>query len=341
MSFLKRQQRSLDLERRVRARVEAEADSEEEEEEEKEEEEKEEKSDSDSGNDTDGDDSASEGDGQTDSSSEQSDDDDDDDDPVLDASQLSFGTLAKAQASMPAARTGARHRPMPPRPASPPPGPERNPGSQRPLPGGVAQKPRRASKHAPTEQSSKRRVSRRRAVGVAATARPAPRDPRFLPLPGSASAHARLAAQVDRNYAFLDEYRAAEIRQLRAAVKLARAAKPARGGGGAPPPAAQRERLERALASLEGKQRAAQRRRREREVLDEQRRQEKEAVAQGKKPFFLKKSEQKKRVLVDRFDGMKKGQVDKAMERRRKKVAAREKKALPMARRGLGETGLG
>ncbi len=71
--------------------------------------------------------------------------------------------------------------------------------------------------------------------------------------------------------------------------------------------------------------------------MDEHRKQEKELVKQGKKPFYLKKSEQKKRVLIDKFASMKKGQVDRAIERRRKKVAGKEKKELPMTRRGFEE----
>ena len=64
-------------------------------------------------------------------------------------------------------------------------------------------------------------------------------------------------------------------------------------------------------------------------------RKEKELVKQGKKPFFLKKSEQKKLLLMDKYAGMSKSQVDKAIEKKRKKVAGKEKKQLPYARRAM------
>ena len=45
---------------------------------------------------------------------------------------------------------------------------------------------------------------------------------------------------------------------------------------------------------------------------------EKELVGEGKKPFFLKRSEVKKQLLVNQFEGMKKRQVDKVIERKEK-----------------------
>ncbi len=78
--------------------------------------------------------------------------------------------------------------------------------------------------------------------------------------------------------------------------------------------------------SMESKKKERDRRQREQAVMDEHRRQERELVKQGKQPFYLKKSEQKKRVLMDKFAGMKKARVDRAIERRRKKVASRRRK---------------
>ena len=70
------------------------------------------------------------------------------------------------------------------------------------------------------------------------------------------------------------------------------------------------------------------------EVLRKHRKEEREKVEQGKKPFYLKKGEQKKRALEERFRGMKGKQVDKVIERRRKKLAARERRSMPDERRG-------
>jgi ribosomal RNA-processing protein 36 len=121
-------------------------------------------------------------------------------------------------------------------------------------------------------------------------------------------------------YSFLDDYQQDELNQLRAAAKKEK------------DPQA-KEKLERAVMSMESRLKAQKRKDRERELLDEHRKKEKELVKQGKQPFYLKKSEQKKKLLLDQFAGMKKGQVDHAIERRRKKVAGKEKKLLPWARR--------
>lgn len=193
---------------------------------------------------------------------------------------------------------------------------------------------KRSNKHAPVELTSKKPVSRKRdfLTSTAETKRPQARDPRFTPLgPGASTAAAGggSGSTIDeikarKAYAFLDDYRASEMQELRATIKKTK-------------DAAQREKLQRALLSMESRKKAQDRKDRERAVIEEHRKKEKELVKQGKTPFYLKKSEQKKRVLVDQFQGMKKRQVDKAIERRRKKVAGKEKKMLPMTRRGAEE----
>jgi ribosomal RNA-processing protein 36 len=130
-------------------------------------------------------------------------------------------------------------------------------------------------------------------------------------------------ARFRRAYAFLDGYRDDEMAQLRVAAKKARTPE-------------EKEELQRALASMESRKRAQAHRDRERELVGEHRERERELVSQGKKPFFLKRSEVKKQLLVDQFAGMKKGQVDRAIERKRKKIAGREKKDLPVGRRVHG-----
>ncbi|KAI1651698.1 DUF947-domain-containing protein [Daldinia loculata] len=246
------------------------------------------------------------------SSSEE--DEDEAEDPSTAASQISFGALAKAQASLPGTRRGKgrkgqdeeeeddtdndkRHKdPRSESKAKPP-------------------MPHRTNKHAPTEQTSKRQVTRRREV--IATHKPIARDPRF-----SAAVQGRPIDEerLHRAYGFLDEYRDSEIAQLRAAAKKTK-------------DAAAKEELKRALASMEGKKKAQQAREAERKLLEEHRRREKELVKQGKKPFYLKRSEQKKQLLVDRFAGLKGKQVDRVIERRRKKLASKERRDMPMERR--------
>lgn len=193
--------------------------------------------------------------------------------------------------------------------------------------------PSRSSKHAPMEMSSKRPVSRKREILPVKKLQA--RDPRFDPLvaarssAGIGSAHGN-GEQVSedrarRAYAFLDEYRDDEMRQLKAAIKKAKNP-------------ADKEKLQRALMSMESRKRAREQKDRERAVVEEHRRREKELVKEGKKakPFYLKKSEQRKRLLMDQFTGMSEKQREKAIEKKRKKVAAKEKKELPLERRMRG-----
>jgi ribosomal RNA-processing protein 36 len=89
-----------------------------------------------------------------------------------------------------------------------------------------------------------------------------------------------------------------------------------------------KEKLKRQLMSMESKKKARARKDDEEQLLAEHRRKEKDMVAQGKTPFYLKRSEQKKQLLVNRYEGMSKGQIDRAIERKRKKVSGKEKKEL-------------
>jgi ribosomal RNA-processing protein 36 len=173
----------------------------------------------------------------------------------------------------------------------------------------------RSSKHAPTEISSKKAVSRKREVV------PVPkrefRDPRFEPLSGFVD-----EAKVRAAYSFLDEYREDEIKELKSAIKTARNADA-------------KDKLKRALMSMESKKKAQMRKQKEQEILDNHRKAEKELVKQGKQPFYLKKAEQKKRVLLDQFGGLKGKKLDHVIERRRKKQEGREKKKMPFKRRAV------
>lgn len=172
---------------------------------------------------------------------------------------------------------------------------------------------KRSNKHAPTEISSKRQVSRKREV--IAVPKMEVRDPRFDPLSGPLD-----EAKARKAYAFLDEYRADEMKQLRAEIKNTK-------------DAAKKEEMKRLLLSMESKVKARQRKEREQELMSEHKRREKDLVKQGKQPFYLKKSEQKKRLLMDQFANMKKKQVDRTIERKRKKVVAKERKELDRLQR--------
>lgn len=184
--------------------------------------------------------------------------------------------------------------------------------------------PSRSSKHAPMEITSKKPVSRKREI--LPVHKMVARDPRFDPLVVSrSSSHSNSKADEDharKAYAFLDDYRDDEMRQLKAAVKKAKTP-------------AEKEKLQRALMSMESRKKTREKRDKERALIEEHRRREKELVKEGKKanPFYLKKSEQKKQLLVDQFAGLSEKQREHAIERKRKKVTSKEKKTLPMERR--------
>ena len=95
-----------------------------------------------------------------------------------------------------------------------------------------------------------------------------------------------------------------------------------------------KEQLKRALVSMESRKQTQQRKEQEQEVLRQHRKEEQAEVERGKKPFYLKKTERKQLALVKRFEGMGKKQVDRVIERRRKKQAGKEKKTMPEIRRG-------
>ncbi|KAH7166205.1 hypothetical protein EDB81DRAFT_712510 [Dactylonectria macrodidyma] len=240
-----------------------------------------------------------------------SDQESEDDDQELAASKvdltsISFGALAKAQASLPPSQRKTKSSKasdatdISSRKDDPPP---RKPTRSKNDP-----TPKRSSKHAPQEQSSKKPVSRLREI-IPETRRQF-RDPRFDPLAGPLD-----EAKANKAYAFLDEYRDSEMADLRAEIKKTKDPD-------------SKEALKRQLLSMESKKKARVRKEESDNLLREHRKREKDLVAQGKTPFYLKKSEQKKQVLVDRYASMSKGQVDRAIERKRKKVAGKEKKEM-------------
>ncbi|EDU46623.1 DUF947 domain containing protein [Pyrenophora tritici-repentis] len=172
----------------------------------------------------------------------------------------------------------------------------------------------RSSKHAPAVQSSKRMVSRKR--NVVEVKKPVFRDPRFDNVSGPRPED----YVVEKRYSFLKDYRASEIAELRNTIKKTKNE-------------GEKEQLKKKLLSMESQQKARENKERLQDVTREHKKKEKELVKEGKKPFFLKKSEQKKIALVDRFQNMKAKQRDKVIERRRKKVTAKERKNMPDERR--------
>lgn len=225
----------------------------------------------------------------------------------MDFSSISFGALSRAAASLPSKKKKNKGD------AEPDDAPS-NIKTKEPLrreqkkPSSRVEAAKRSSKHAPQEMSSKKPVSRRREILT--DPRRKARDPRFEALTGRLD-----EAKVAKNYAFLEEYRESEMADLRAQIKKTK-------------DVTAKEDLKRQLLSMESKKKARQKKEDEAKLLQEHRKKEKELVAQGKQPFYLRKSEQKKQLLMNRYADMNKSQVDKAIERKRKKVASKEKKEL-------------
>lgn len=94
-----------------------------------------------------------------------------------------------------------------------------------------------------------------------------------------------------------------------------------------------KEKLKQTLWSMESRKKTQEAKDQQQQVARAHRAMEKELVRQGKKPFYLKQAEQKRLALVERFAGLKGKQVDRVIERRRKKKAGRAKKEMPEGRR--------
>ncbi|KAF5879604.1 putative rrna processing protein [Botrytis fragariae] len=225
------------------------------------------------------------------------------------AASISFGALAKAQATMskPSKRDSKNLK------KSNGDGWEDNEATERKAGKKDQRDFTRSSKNAPTEISSKKAVSRRREV-VPVKKREI-RDPRFEPTNGPVDMQ-----KIEKNYDFLVDYREDEMKKLKETIRKTKDED-------------EKEKLKRELLRMESRKKTDARKRKAREVLDKHRKEEKELVKEGKTPYYLKKAEQKKRVLLDTFGELKGRQLDRVIERRRKKVEGKEKKNMPRARR--------
>jgi ribosomal RNA-processing protein 36 len=266
-----------------------------------------------------------------DSASDDGEDQDQNDNTDIQSSinDISFGALARAQESL-----GAKPKKKSRKPAnaseSPDPSQNHQPSPVDDMRERIrqarehkqAQKEKKASKHAPTVQSSKRAVTRKRPV-VELPSVPKARDPRFDPtiLSQSGSGSGRGGAA----YSFLDEYRASELKDLKA--RLAKTKDPE-----------QKEALKREVRSAGDRLRGIENKRREEDVKARHKSEEKRLIREGKKsaPYYLKKSELRQQTLARKYQDMGSRERAKALERRRKKAASRDRKEMPMERRGVG-----
>ncbi|EME85291.1 uncharacterized protein MYCFIDRAFT_150394 [Pseudocercospora fijiensis CIRAD86] len=174
--------------------------------------------------------------------------------------------------------------------------------------------PSRTSKHAPTAQSSKFQVSRKRQV--VDVPKRVVRDPRFDPL-HQKSAH---PGNSEKAYSFLLDYQKDEIKELKEAAKRTKNED-------------DKEKLKRKVGSMENRLKAKEAKEREQEILKRHRKEERERVEQGKNPYYLKKKDIKEKALVEKFNKMKSKDREKLIERKRKKEGQKEKRRMPSARR--------
>lgn len=189
--------------------------------------------------------------------------------------------------------------------------------------------PSRTSKHAPTVQTSTRAVTRKRIV-VEPPPVPKARDPRFDSavlsngLPNSAGAVGSSQAAARQNYSFLDKYRTEEIDALKKQLAKTKNTE-------------EKDRLKRVYTSMMDRNRAFERKEREKRIASEHRKQERELIREGKKknPHYLKHSELVKKAQVERYNEMSGRERSKALQKRRKKMASKEKKGMPYGRREL------
>ncbi|KDQ16833.1 hypothetical protein BOTBODRAFT_30734 [Botryobasidium botryosum FD-172 SS1] len=190
---------------------------------------------------------------------------------------------------------------------------------------------KRAHKHAPMEMSSKRPVTRRRAV--VEVPRIERRDPRFSSLSGEFS-----STLFDSSYGFLSDIQKSEVSTLRGALSAARKQL-------ANSPRHLREerqaevtRLERALKRSESTVERNERERRNQEVLKRAKKEELSKRTEGKRQWHMKDSEKRALLLKGKFEALKAtgGQraVKKAIEKKKKKVSQKEKKSRPFAKGG-------
>lgn len=239
--------------------------------------------------------------------------------PEIEAASLSFGDLARAQASL--------HDEQSPHSLDEPgltvAGIKRKASDviERLSSKRKSSQSDRTSKHAPQTLSSKYPVSRSRTILT--SDKPAARDPRFDPLTGTLD-----ATKHTRNYSFLKEYRADEIASLKSAVK----ALDSRKGLSITDRQAEKEDLKLTIQRLSSKAKAEQIKEKERDVVNQHRREERDKVRAGKQPYFLKKNELRKRVEEKRFEGIGEKRKEKILEKRKRKKEGKVKRLLPTRR---------
>ncbi|CAX40217.1 pre-rRNA processing protein, putative [Candida dubliniensis CD36] len=172
---------------------------------------------------------------------------------------------------------------------------------------------KKKNKHAPSESSSKRPVSRIRDIpGLPSRKQQTLHtDIRFDAAYGKAD-----LIKARKDYAFLDEYRKQEIASMESLLKDKKNKLNDD----------EREEIKLQLQSLKSRMDTLKNRDLENNILSNYKKQQMESFKEGKvnKPYFLKRSDKRKILQKAKFDSMKPKQREKAMERKRKKRLGKE-----------------
>ncbi|KAI0068239.1 DUF947-domain-containing protein [Artomyces pyxidatus] len=235
-----------------------------------------------------------------------------------DLSALPFGSLRKAQRAL--AQASERENNT------------RDPGRE----GNAGRKAKkeiaaRKNKHAPTEVTSKRPVSRHRTV--VEVHHMEVRDPRFLPLAGEFD-----GTRFRQQYGFISTMHETELKTLRENLKRARKLLVSYPKDSREERELEVQRLELAVKRAESAVNRDKREKVEQEALGKASREEREKREKGKGRFWLKDSEKKKLLLKARYEAVAaeggKGAVRKVIEKKQKKLSQKETKSRPFARQG-------
>ncbi|KAI4523067.1 DUF947-domain-containing protein [Schizophyllum commune Loenen D] len=188
---------------------------------------------------------------------------------------------------------------------------------------------KRSSKHAPAEMSSKKPVTRRRQVVDVPNL--TPRDPRFLPVTGELKPD-----KFKQSYSFLADMHRNEFTTLRENLSRARKLLANSPRHLREERAREVETLERALKKAESQVQRDKREAIEQQALERAAKEERERRAKGKGEWYMKKGEKREMLAKARYDALAKeggkSAVSKAIDKKRKKIAQKEKKARPFAK---------
>ncbi|KIJ62573.1 hypothetical protein HYDPIDRAFT_176394 [Hydnomerulius pinastri MD-312] len=197
---------------------------------------------------------------------------------------------------------------------------------------------KRANKHAPTEVTSKRPVTRRRTVVEDKT--PQPRDPRFLHATGGYD-----PVKFKQQYNFLSDMHSTELKTLRDNLKRARRLLINSPSHLRAERAEEVQRLELAVKRAESAVNRDTREKVESDALRAVKDAEKEKRLHGKSGWWMKQSEKRELLTKARFDAIAstggKHAVKKAIEKKQRKIHQKEKKSRPFAKGAASEGGGG